>query len=352
MSFKIDSLKFKTSNAREIEHRRLLSNLKYKQLITGEQLQFVSSFLENKGYEPKEIVGLCERIRIYNNDLHKKYSNEFPKYAFLDLLRTNYEKFPILIPKNKISSNAKNMIDSIMISMPSYKTIPDKVVAQLPIYDDKIYEISEYKTIYYEVMRNIQEQIKSIVDMAGNPDFYFDQDLKKDVLTEYNEWIGLYIETRNFFDNQISNIKDPIEIDENTTEIKTKMYFAKTSNGSSFMERDLKSIPEESYETIMSLMKAKRYGVTTTLTDKQLLNSTTFKQTRELKNDQVRIIYKNLGNDSIVILGVGLKKDDNDLVLYRTLSSRNFDIDTTISEDDTYDRIIETCNENKRKGIR
>lgn len=284
--------------------------------------------------------------------MHKKYSNEFPKYAFLDLLRTNYEKFPILIPKNKISSNAKNMIDSIMISMPSYKTIPDKVVAQLPIYDDKIYEISEYKTIYYEVMRNIQEQIKSIVDMAGNPDFYFDQDLKKDVLTEYNEWIGLYIETRNFFDNQISNIKDPIEIDENTTEIKTKMYFAKTSNGSSFMERDLKSIPEESYETIMSLMKAKRYGVTTTLTDKQLLNSATFKQTRELKNDQVRIIYKNLGNDSIVILGVGLKKDDNDLVLYRTLSSRNFDIDTTISEDDTYDRIIETCNENKRKGIR
>ena len=124
----------------------------------------------------------------------------------------------------------------------------------------------------------------------------------------------------------------------------------------SYIERDLKTVPEEYYDKIKELLLQKRYGLTKKTNDKQLINNEKLKQFRELKEDQIRIIYRNSYNNSIIILGVGVKKSDVDRNLYDRLAKRNnFVNDNTLKLNDdskTLEKVLEICNQNKRKGNR
>lgn len=137
--------------------------------------------------------------------------------------------------------------------------------------------------------------------------------------------------------------------------VKTNFFFS-MSNDISYLERDLKTVPEEYYNKIVDLLLKKRYGDTNANTDKQLVNNSKLKQFRELRSDQVRILYKNLNNNSIIILGVGVKKEDNDRNLYDRLARRPDYIDENLlkvgDDDKTLERVLEICNQNKRKGNR
>jgi len=84
------------------------------------------------------------------------------------------------------------------------------------------------------------------------------------------------------------------------------------------------------------------------------VNNSAFKGYRELRDDQVRIIYKNLFDNIIVIYGVGVKKSDNDIPMYTRLTSRPLPNLTDGSYDDSvkYGEIIEYLKNNRRKGNR
>ena len=63
-----------------------------------------------------------------------------------------------------------------------------------------------------------------------------------------------------------------------------------------------------------------------------------------------------MNNNSIIILGVGVKKEDNDRNLYDRLARRPDYIDENLlkvgDDDKTLERVLEICNQNKRKGNR
>ena len=209
-------------------------------------------------------------------------------------------------------------------------------------------------------MSKIQQEIYDTVSLIKEEDFYFDNDVKIDVLKEYKEKFKLYKNCRDFFDNQIKNIKEENYLEEkeefiDETVVKTNFLFA-MSNDMSYIERDLKTVPEEYYDKIKELLLQKRYGLTKKTNDKQLINNEKLKQFRELKEDQIRIIYRNSYNNSIIILGVGVKKSDVDRNLYDRLAKRNnFVNDNTLKLNDdskTLEKVLEICNQNKRKGNR
>lgn len=209
-------------------------------------------------------------------------------------------------------------------------------------------------------MSKIQQEIYDTVALIKEEDFYFDNDVKIDVLKEYKKKFKLYKKCRDFFDDQIKNIKEENYLEEkeefiDETVVKTNFLFA-MSNDMSYIERDLKTVPEEYYDKIKELLLQKRYGLTKKTNDKQLINNEKLKQFRELKEDQIRIIYRNSYNNSIIILGVGVKKSDVDRNLYDRLAKRNnFVNDNTLKLNDdskTLEKVLEICNQNKRKGNR
>ena len=85
------------------------------------------------------------------------------------------------------------------------------------------------------------------------------------------------------------------------------------------------------------------------------------KNFQELRDDQVRILFKRVFDNNYLIIGVGIKKTDNDLKMYFNLSNRNQEID--ITDPLTYNRNLEISSmieenidsyikNNSRKGIR
>ncbi len=276
------------------------------------------------------------------------------------MINDGYEMFPKISINPKKDMEIDKFISNLVESSKDYIDDFETYKQSLPVYDQNIYDEIEYKKICYDFLSKIQQEIYDTVALIKEEDFYFDNDVKIDVLKEYKKKFKLYKKCRDFFDDQIKNIKEENYLEEkeefiDETVVKTNFLFA-MSNDMSYIERDLKTVPEEYYDKIKELLLQKRYGLTKKTNDKQLINNEKLKQFRELKEDQIRIIYRNSYNNSIIILGVGVKKSDVDRNLYDRLAKRNnFVNDNTLKLNDdskTLEKVLEICNQNKRKGNR
>ncbi len=342
------------------EYRTVISRLKFRQPLAKKFYHSVYKFLEEKNYDKLLIVRLCEYIRVYNKSSYSKYRNDSNKYEIFNMINDGYEMFPKISINPKKDMEIDKFINNLIESSKNYINDFETYKMSLPVYDQNIYDETEYKKICYDFLSKIQQEIYDTVSLIKEEDFYFDNDVKIDVLKEYKEKFKLYKNCRDFFDNQIKNIKEENYLEEkgeilDETMVKTNFFFS-ISNDISYLERDLKTVPEEYYNKIVDLLLKKRYGDTNANTDKQLVNNSKLKQFRELRSDQVRILYKNLNNNSIIILGVGVKKEDNDRNLYDRLARRPDYIDENLlkvgDDDKTLERVLEICNQNKRKGNR
>ncbi len=342
------------------EYRTVISRLKFRQPLAKNLYHSVYKFLEEKNYDKLLIVRLCEYIRVYNKSSYSKYRNDSNKYEIFNMINDGYEMFPKISINPKKDMEIDKFISNLVESSKDYIDDFETYKQSLPVYDQNIYDETEYKKICYDFLSKIQQEIYDIVALIKEEDFYFDNDVKIDVLKEYKKKFKLYKKCRDFFDDQIKNIKEENYLEEkeefiDETVVKTNFLFA-MSNDMSYIERDLKTVPEEYYDKIKELLLQKRYGLTKKTNDKQLINNEKLKQFRELKEDQIRIIYRNSYNNSIIILGVGVKKSDVDRNLYDRLAKRNnFVNDNTLKLNDdskTLERVLEICNQNKRKGNR
>lgn len=342
------------------KYRTVISCLKYRQPLAKNLYHSVYKFLEEKNYDKFLIVKLCEYIRVYNASSYSKYKHDSNKYEIFNMINDGNEMFPKISINPKKDMEIDKFINNLIESSKNYINDFETYKMSLPVYDQNIYDETEYKKICYDFLSKIQQEIYDTVSLIKEEDFYFDNDVKIDVLKEYKERFKLYKNCRDFFDNQIKNIKEENYLEEkgeilDETMVKTNFFFS-MSNDISYLERDLKTVPEEYYNKIVDLLLKKRYGDTNANTDKQLVNNSKLKQFRELRSDQVRILYKNLNNNSIIILGVGVKKEDNDRNLYDRLARRPDYIDENLlkvgDDDKTLERVLEICNQNKRKGNR
>lgn len=107
--------------------------------------------------------------------------------------------------------------------------------------------IDEYRCLYVEIMKQLQEKIKDLVDMASDEKFYMDNKIKGMIVDDYNKLLKFYKVIRTFFDNQIDNVlKDKSVVSEENEKVKsidTNIYFLLSNNdGKIFFESDLKDV--------------------------------------------------------------------------------------------------------------
>ena len=121
-----------------------------------------------------------------------------------------------------------------------------------------------------------------------------------------------------------------------------------------------KTIPEY-LPKIAKLLQDKRDGKTIEQknTDKQIVSNNKLKQYRELKDDQIRIIYRNLEDNKILVIGCGTKKDNVDYTLLNSMKkkydifyNKNLMKHYIEKSDEDFEACINYCENNKRKGTR
>lgn len=96
---------------------------------------------------------------------------------------------------------------------------------------------------------------------------------------------------------------------------KKNIIFATTNNGNVCIENDIKTLPEEYYESLIAMLQNLQNGIEESNGEKAKVLTTVHKKlagTHEIKEFKVRLFYKILSPDTIYVLMVRMKKSDND----------------------------------------
>ena len=193
-----------------------------------------------------------------------------------------------------------------------------------------------------------------------------DLNTKKEIIFDFNKYKNLYLFVRNFYDQIFDKMMEEIRLKSNETEEileenVNKILFLKNDSDEAFIMKDLEKTNPQYLPKVAKLLKDKKAGYTVDQknTDKQIISNDRLRQFRELKDDQIRIIYRYLSDNKVLIIGCGTKKDNVDYKLLNKNADRYNKyynealLEHYIEESDKdFDDCIKYCEDNKRKGIR
>lgn len=343
---------------------KILSYLKYNQNIFNDDLKFIYDFLYSKKVNSIEILHILEAIKKNNVIVQKEmYNKKYLKYKdkVVELLDIGFEHFPkIEVDENKekeIEIKANAIINSWLACFLSDQTINFDL--ENFKFDERIYSLNEYKAFYHMIMNKIQNRILEQKNLILDKDFYFDKEIRMNILTEYNRLLKIYLDSRKFFDEQIIEYElrqEEMKSLNQTDEIKNHLLFVKRSDDT-FFEKDLKNIPCEFLEKTFGLLRDYSNDTLPSAYKKQFTDHKKFENFFELKNDQIRIVLSHICENYYAVEGVGVKKDNIDIKLLTTLCSRpGISVDELEeykkTETEVFKRIESYCNENRRRGNR
>lgn len=348
-----------------IEYRRILSNYKYSGLITSLQVELITKFMQHYDYEPKDQIRIFESIRIHNTKV--KYENSKISYTVVNMLDDNYEKYDIdQLEENQFKDKFQTVIASFYRSVKMDDSVED-VIELMPELESGNYSFDEFDYIYKSVINRLIDDLLESINSISEPTIYKDIELRKVVIQEYNEnkqklnkLKYSYNSKRSAYCTKIKQQKELENIDE---KVINNIFYKLTSNGeTSYLERDIKDFPEEYLLKIKELIEKKKYDKLSPDMDKSF-NSIhrQMKEYKELRDDQVRIVYKHLSSNNYLIVGAFVKKSDNDRMMYGNIASRSNNIDISTPEllneqlensKKIEERLFSFIDEKARKGSR
>ena len=245
--------------------------------------------------------------------------------------------------------------------------------------------IEELRNQYYEAIKALQNE-NDILSALPKPDYknffpimtgmikILEQEEKeiKELLLKENPSDELYqyikedLEICTFKKNICKKLYEEAQEQEqieNAAEQKSHkhLFFATTDAGNIYFEKDLKDIPEEYYDVILTCLKRIEFGYKEENNEKaKPLNTVNSKLAgmHEIKEYQTRIIYKILAPDIAYVMLVRIKKDNNESLDRETIIERKKQTDKQfkklkkdIKNEDSKKKLVEQQQKIKEKII-
>lgn len=204
--------------------------------------------------------------------------------------------------------------------------------------------LTKLRDSYYESIILLQDE-KDIIEALPKPEYqnFFPliEGLISKLMTEYEEFKSLddkdeeIIEEIESLNRKINICKDLLikvntelaseSLEEQSTYSKRHLIFAKTSFGTTFIEKDLKNIPFEYYDKILSALDTLENGDIGSNPEKAklLVADKRLSGLFEIKEFKIRLIYRILKGNIVYVMQVRMKKDNNSLIDKQELISRN-----------------------------
>lgn len=318
--------------------------IKYRQTITPDMINAIKEKLIEEKVKDADLIKIMELIKVRNGNILVNEKNAiFSEDLFLviNMLNSGFEQIDVPVNNNKLLehdiSNAINVINNNSL------TIIDSVL------DFSKYNIQEQEYIYKRLLVYYQDKIYNLIEVLKNKEYYFDIELLKQIKDEYKQLHNIYMFLRNRLDSLTIVQDETVLINFSTDEEDNvrNLYYSSNSEDASkcYFIKDLKEIREEANFTILDLIRNFKLGDNRDI--KIITNGFI-----ELKHDQIRIILKPIGKNNYSVMGVFIKKSDNDSKTYKKLFDRPIAI-----KDDEYSKLVEEyyidyLESNKRKGTR
>ena len=138
----------------------------------------------------------------------------------------------------------------------------------------------------------------------------------EDMLEYINEEILSLQQKKDICNELLKETTKEIEIEKTDDNKENKnIIFASTNADNIYFEKDLKNIPKEYYKSIETCLKYIEKGIQEDNTEKakSFTNNAKLIGLHEVKDFQIRVIYKILDPDTVYVMQVKVKKDNNSL---------------------------------------
>lgn len=378
----LESLKNRIKRNRNIvsSARRAKLSFKYNNPIEDSRyvvsdLKVIISYYETSGViSSKEAVLCINDIDLYNRILATQKSgnkdeekntkniyNEIP-----NILNAGYE----VISEPEVDIERKASLDRFtnqIINTLKY-TEKDKIIELLDSYKKYDLENNEYNYIIVKILNNYNSELIIYYQLLLEKDTHALRSNIKEIIKDYYINLNKYLIVRDFYNKINDFIIDEEEEDELTPEeinelkvTKRFIYSASPSNPTNAkIIKDIDDVPKEYYDTVLDLINKFKDGTIAKKEYKKLTNNKRLIRFSELKRDQVRIVLKHIKDNIYNIMGVFVKKNNNDNTMYQTMANR---IIPDISTEDklnsqlelaiyTEDKLADLVKEKGRKGTR
>lgn len=306
----------KIENIRYEKLKMIKNSLKYNQIIKLDLIDYIKDILLEENISNTDLINIIERIKIHNRNCQPKDAISSPDlFLIINMINQGYEKI-------KIKDNAnKDKLMQVAIKTISLIDSNSLTEAKNNLNIEDIYNSNDSKYIYSLVLKHYQDEIINLINILKEKDFYFNITILNDIKEDYKLLYQKYMFVRNLLDNIKNDIYEEEEIEiEDIPSSDKKLYYSSNSEEPSkcYFIKDLENIREESLTAILHLINDFKEGKTNKL--KKLTNEK--KSFLELKEDQIRIVLKPLGNNCYSIMGVFIKKSENDRITYENILKR------------------------------
>lgn len=349
------SYTYKVSILRGILHR-----LNNGIVLNDFQIQKIKElFIKNEYSIEKQII-IMEYINHHN--IQSKFKDPKISYTTIKMIEDDFELYEIdnIVDKD-VNEKYMEWVNSIFDNIISEENselaleLTDSITSWMTK-DEFSFTL---KSVLNKFLKLLQE-CKSNMLEDGN---YEDLDIRKVIISEYNSYYYKFKNLQTYYNTKLhtfdaENIEDIKE--SKNIEIKNHLFFA-TSSTKSYIEKDIEDIPEEYYQRVKKLLEGFKYGTLQDHNMELLTSHNNLKGYRKLKEDQIRIVYRNINKDNYLILGVMVKKADNIIREYLSIIKRDYNYDISNEElyleyrnqsEQIYDNLINYLNEFSRKGNR
>lgn len=196
----------------------------------------------------------------------------------------------------------------------------------LKINDEEIF-IHHLPDIYFdkglEILKELEKKLEKEIQNANE---IIEVDIDEDEIAFYKSEIDVMNKKLDIIRSIIRQQEQEQEIErENITNGTSKnIIFATTSRGT-YVEEDLKNIPEEYYEKILSCFEKLEQGYSDYNEEKQRKMGSAnerLKGVHELKEFKIRLIYQVLDSNTVYVSQIIFKKDDFSKKTRETMISR------------------------------
>lgn len=340
--------------------KRILSKLNYSQKINGFEINNLPYVLMDANVSVENQIRIIEIIRKHNKLFANKIEDEnsFRKTQVEMLLDIEFDKFDDVYVENNSNKKEYNNIFELYKNLIDNTDNPEdiKEIIDKPSLEENP-DIEKFEYVIIKLLNYYQSKMLEIKNMIYDEDCYCNKELKKEIVHEFNIIRSKYRKIMYVYNTEKLRLERQEIID---TELPTvnNIFFAQTSNGNIYVESDIMEIAKENLDKVKLLLNKLRTDTLAGNESKALIENKKFKGYKELRKDQIRIIYTHLGDNNYLIVGVGTKKTDNDLTLYRKMIGRNIkynveNIEEKIKENEKVKiKINNYIEKNQRKGSR
>lgn len=335
------TLKIRISRSFDIYQsaKRVKVSLKYKTPISDSKndicnVKKIISYYEVSGViSSREELLLINEIELHNRKIEttkRNYSNEKEYTEALyneipNILNIGYQEHDII----EVSHDRKNSLDKfaneIIALLPHINL--EEIEELLESYKKYNIDNSEYNYIIVKVLDSQLEELITLYQLLIDKKVYSKRKARMDVIKEYYQTLEKYLIIRNCYNKSNEYIVEEdtssLETEEKETDKKTLIYSRTDANiTKSKLISDMSDISYEYYENIYDLLMGFKDGRIGNKKIKTIQVGNKSQGHIELKDDNIRIVLKHVKDNIYNVLGVLIKKANNDMSGYRIICNR------------------------------